>query len=330
MVGTVSVARKPHEMRFEAFREAVSHTFVPLLAETGDENSFTGAVTHNELGSLLFADVTAGPHVVRRNSRLIRRADPECYKLTLQLAGTAMITQDDRQAVMAPGDLTLYDTTRPYELRFDGPFRMIVLMFSRSLLQVPQAAVRSLTGHRIPGDNGLGMLIGPFVSGLMRRVDTTAAPADRPLCDAVLDMLAAALVDELATGSAAPNGPRQTVLLQRIKSYIDDELGDPDLGPASVAVAHHISPRYLRKLFEGEGDSVARWIRSRRLEQCRRDLGRPELCDKSVSALAGRWGFTDAAHFSRLFKSTYGQPPREYRQVALASAVPSSALPKTA
>ncbi|HKQ42432.1 MAG TPA: AraC family transcriptional regulator, partial [Pseudonocardia sp.] len=26
------------------------------------------------------------------------------------------------------------------------------------------------------------------------------------------------------------------------------------------------------------------------------------------------WGFTDAAHFSRLFRATFGQSPREYRR----------------
>jgi AraC-like DNA-binding protein len=312
---------------FEAFRETVSQTFVPLVAEPGDTNTFRGAVNHSQLGSLLLAQVTAGPHLIRRNSRIIRQADPGCYKLTLQVMGRALLRQDDREAVLGPGDLALYDTTRPYELRFDGPFRMIVLMFSRSLLHVPETSVRLLTGQRIAGDHGLGLLIGPFVSGLLRRVDGSAAPADRRLCDAVLDMLAAAVLDELRAG-ATPNGPRQAALLQRIKDYIDDELADPDLGPAGVAAAHHISPRYLRKLFEGEGESAARWIRNRRLEQCRHDLARPELCDRSVSAVAARWGLTDAAHFSRLFRSAYGQSPREYRQSVLASAW--SALPRTA
>jgi AraC-like DNA-binding protein len=329
MTGTaVRTGREPREMwRFDAFREAVSQTFVPLLAEAGDENTFEGVITHTEVGPLRLAQVTAGPHIVGRTSRLIRRADPECYKLSLQVAGKAVLRQDDREAVLAPGDLVLYDTTRPYDLRFDEPFRMIVLMFSRSLLRVPAASVRLLTGRRIPGDHGLGMLIGPFVAGLTREGDRCAATAKGCLCDAVLDMLAAALADELRCGAAPSNGPRQAAMLQRIKGYIEHQLADPDLGPASIAAVHHISPRYLRKLFEGEGDSVARWIRIRRLEQCRRDLGRPELCDKSVSTLAARWGFTDAAHFSRLFKAAYGQSPREYRHVALAASWPALETP---
>lgn len=301
---------------FDAFREAVSSTFVPLLAEPGDAGTFHGRVTHTELGSLLLAEVAAGPHVIGRSSRLIRRADPECYKLSLQVAGRGVLTQDGQQAVLAPGDLVLYDTSRPYELRFDGAFQMIVLMFSRSLLQVPEPSVRTLAGRRLPGDHGLAGLVGPFVAGLARQAGRCAVGANLALSDAVLDMLAAALADELGAGAAAANGPRQALLLRRIKSYIEDELADPDLGPAGIAAAHHISPRYLRKLFEGEGDSVARWIRSRRLEHCRRDLGRADLGDRSVSAIAARWGFADAAHFSRLFKATYGRSPREYRLVA--------------
>ncbi|MEV8610809.1 helix-turn-helix domain-containing protein [Amycolatopsis sp. NPDC051373] len=32
-----------------------------------------------------------------------------------------------------------------------------------------------------------------------------------------------------------------------------------------------------------------------------------------IAAIGRRWGFSDAAHFSRLFRSTYGRSPREYR-----------------
>jgi AraC-like DNA-binding protein len=30
--------------------------------------------------------------------------------------------------------------------------------------------------------------------------------------------------------------------------------------------------------------------------------------------VAARWGLPDSAHFSRLFRRTYGQPPAEYRR----------------
>ena len=36
--------------------------------------------------------------------------------------------------------------------------------------------------------------------------------------------------------------------------------------------------------------------------------------DASVADIGSRFGLTDAAHFSRLFKQAYGAGPREYRR----------------
>ena len=47
----------------------------------------------------------------------------------------------------------------------------------------------------------------------------------------------------------------------------------------------------------------------------------PALRSRTAAAIAAaRWRFTDAAHSSRLLESAFGQSPREYRHVALASA----------
>ncbi|MET8142711.1 helix-turn-helix transcriptional regulator [Sphaerisporangium sp. NPDC005288] len=80
-----------------------------------------------------------------------------------------------------------------------------------------------------------------------------------------------------------------------------------------IAAAHHISLRYLNKLFHAEGRTVAGWIRERRLEQCRRDLAEPLLAGYPINAIAARWGFTSPAHFSQAFRSAYGLSPRDFR-----------------
>ncbi|WP_416442839.1 helix-turn-helix domain-containing protein [Leucobacter sp. HNU] len=58
---------------------------------------------------------------------------------------------------------------------------------------------------------------------------------------------------------------------------------------------------------------MSAYIRSQRLEHCRRDLTNPALTDRPVSAIAARWGFIDAAHFSRVFRAHFGSTPREVR-----------------
>ncbi len=69
-------------------------------------------------------------------------------------------------------------------------------------------------------------------------------------------------------------------------------------------------------MFETAGLSVCDFIRSARLDRCRRDLIDPAFADQSISAIASRWGLPSAPHFSRLFRKAYGCSPREFRRTA--------------
>ncbi|GAA3001965.1 helix-turn-helix domain-containing protein [Actinokineospora diospyrosa] len=106
-------------------------------------------------------------------------------------------------------------------------------------------------------------------------------------------------------------------LLRDIHEFIDARLADPDLTPADIAAAVHVSPRQLYRLFETEGTTVAKWIRDRRLERCRADLLATQ--DTGVSVVGARWGIPDSSYFSRVFRQRYGCAPRDYRRSGLAA-----------
>jgi len=107
-------------------------------------------------------------------------------------------------------------------------------------------------------------------------------------------------------------------ILLNVQSFVEANLGDPELDPERIARATFISTRYLHKLFEAEGTSVCRWIRETRLERCRRDMLDPALADETILAVASRWGLPGPEHFSRLFRSAYGCSPSELRREAKA------------
>ena len=101
--------------------------------------------------------------------------------------------------------------------------------------------------------------------------------------------------------------------LLRAQAYIDEHLGEPALGPAQIAAAHYISTRHLHGVFHERGESVSAWIRTRRLERSRGDLLDPLQRDRMIGSIATRWGFVDAAHFSRLYKAAFDESPSETR-----------------
>ena len=115
--------------------------------------------------------------------------------------------------------------------------------------------------------------------------------------------------------SAVPAENQQQAMMVRIQAFIEHHLGDPGLSPAMIAAAHHVSVRTLHNLYEPGEHTVSGWIRHRRLERCRQDLLNPDLRDRPVGSIGTRWGFQDAAVFSRLFRRAYGLPPGEYRTI---------------
>ncbi|AKG43801.1 AraC family transcriptional regulator [Streptomyces xiamenensis] len=108
--------------------------------------------------------------------------------------------------------------------------------------------------------------------------------------------------------------PPQRELFLVVQQYIRERLSDPDLSPSTIACAHHISLRHLHRLFRLHGLTVAAWIRRQRLEGCRRDLTDLAKFAQPIQSIAVRWGFTDNAHFSRVFRAAYGYPPSHLRR----------------
>jgi AraC family transcriptional regulator, positive regulator of tynA and feaB len=72
----------------------------------------------------------------------------------------------------------------------------------------------------------------------------------------------------------------------------------------------HVSPRTLQRAFAATGESAAAYIRHRRLEQAR--LALTSTSNRvSITELAAYWQFADSSHFTRSFKTYYGQTPTE-------------------
>ncbi|MFF3582382.1 aldehyde dehydrogenase family protein [Streptomyces mirabilis] len=132
----------------------------------------------------------------------------------------------------------------------------------------------------------------PFLRGLARQVRELQGVGEHRLADSAVDLVSALLAQH---GSSSAH----------------------ELGPDRIAAAHDISRRYLYKLLAEQGHTVSGWIRERRLTQCRRDLGDPALAHLPVGAVAGRWGFPDAGHFSHVVKPAEQTPMTTVRLVQL-------------
>jgi AraC-like DNA-binding protein len=292
------------------FRAAVNDSFVPLQVSSAHPDGFRGIIRGAQVDELHITDVRATEHVVERTPELIARGDSPYFKVSMMLAGSGMLIQDGREALLGPGDLAIYDTDRPYTLAFDDTFRTMVMMVPRHLVAVPSEVLGQLTAVRMSGSEGVGALVAPYLSQLADNLDQVVGATGARLLHSAVDLLTTVFTREL--GLDAANDPHRA-LVQRIHAHIDRNLGSPQLGPSSIAAAHFISTRHLHGLFREQGTTISTWIRMRRLQQCQRTLVDPASAARPVAAIAAQWGFPDAAHFSRVFKATFGVSPSEFR-----------------
>ena len=305
----------PPAHRHDAWRSIVCDTLGPLDFRSDPDVPLWGEIEAGRLGPVNVGRVqTSTPHSVHRTPGLIRRGSSELYRVVLAMSGRPRLEQDGRAAQLRPGEFAIYDFARPYELAYDSAVQLAVFGFPRDLLALPADSAGRLTAVPISGDQGTGALASPLLRRVVLDLETYRPASAARLCTVMMDLLTTAVAERAGQTASLQIELRERTLLVRIHAFIEQHLGEADLSPGVVAAAHHVSVRYLHRLFEAQETTVAAWIRRRRLERCRRDLADPALGAVPVAALAARWGLPDSAHFSRLFRRTYGLPPAEYRR----------------
>lgn len=307
---------EPVASRADYWRHVVDTTIAPLALRIGGQSDFSSRIHTGDVGPVRVTEMLVPPAELTRSERLVRQMDPDMCKIDVQLAGSMVVGQSDREAQLDPGDFTLVDLSRPCHWA-NTPGRVVAVAFPRARLPIRQNDVARLTGVRIPGDDGIARLVSQLAGQLVDHIGDEADSAR--LGTALLDLLTVALAERLDRTESVPKEARGRALLLRIQAFIEERLSDPELSPQVIADAHHVSVRYLYGLFETQGETVAAWVRRRRLEQCRRELLDPASRMQLVSTIGARWGFTNPDHFSRAFRAAYGHSPSEYREAPRAT-----------
>ncbi|MFD3533789.1 AraC family transcriptional regulator [Streptomyces sp. NPDC058664] len=256
------------------------------------------------------------------------REDGNHLYLGMHVRGPVMSVRQGTARPLEPNDLVFCDPARRHLLRFGDDCQMVFFRIPRCHPGVTGPELDRVLGVPVSGGEGLGALVSGFLTSLATELATEtrphrSAPGDR-LARTAVHLLSVLVVELLETDAADDAADAQGVgaeTLSRIRAYVEGHLMDPDLTPESIARAHHISVRYLHKLFQNDGTTVSQWVRSRRLESCRIELGRSHR-RFTVASVARRWGFSSPSHFSRTFRGAYGMSPREWQSLAASAFAP--------
>ncbi|NYT67008.1 helix-turn-helix domain-containing protein [Pusillimonas noertemannii] len=231
--------------------------------------------------------------------------------VSVQKQGETHLKQADRECVTQPGDIFIFDPSSPFRLESSTTHVYSMYVPRRALLEhVPH--VSKLTATRIDGKAGAAALLRVMLDELFSLAPSLKPQALPPLSSIFPQLVSTVLLSQEQFDGVGPSR-MNAFHKSKILSFIQANLHDPSLNATSIAQGVGLSTRYVYQLFEDESMSLMKWVWAQRLEQCRRQIMSPVLRNKSISEIAYDWGFSDTAHFSRVFKAAYKQTPRECR-----------------
>ena len=296
--------------RDEVWRHVVSATHLPWTLDVPrDPGPVAGTwVRRRELGDLRLIDCHAAPCAGQRQRRDLAGTDGEYIGVLLVSAGMEVLSQSGHELLMRPGDIVAWDSVRPARFAVLEPLRKQTLLVPRGRFQQMLPRPELVTARHVPAGAGTDLLRSYLRALSGADLEPAAAFAAG---NAALELLGAALGAVITPNRAAA----RDAMRARITQHIEARLGDREaLRPRRIAAANAISVRSLHGLFQETGDTVGAYVRRRTLHRARTELTRPPW--PTVTAVAHRWGFADAAGFSRSFRAQYGQAPSDAQRQA--------------
>ena len=318
MITRFTTAAVPVQDRAELLRDAVWRSVVKVeIDHQAAPQDLDVSVTVAPFGAVELCSVHATPVHVRRTPALARLLEEPAVFVGLQVTGSSVVIQHGRSATLQPGEFTLYDTASPYTLLNSGGMDQHFFRFPREALALPDGALTAVAATTFGADHPIAGFTASYLARLATQADLQDSPHAEALGQPTIEVLRAAIATRLDDrGLARPS--LEATLEARILDHLRRHLTDPELSAQRVAAALHISVRYLYAVLERSGIVLGDWVRSHRLEACRRELARADLRQATIASIAFRWGFKDAATFSRAFKAEFGMSPREWRELSRA------------
>lgn len=234
-----------------------------------------------------------------------------CLWLAVPLDGVFLVEHGGSPVSLRPGDILYGPAGHASTLRLPDHFAMLYLRIPQALLHPRLLNLKVLSIGTLTCRAAVNRIFVKLLQSIVSELEELTAEHIRPIEVAISEFVVSSLAESSALGCFDVAGASN---FHRICQAIEQQLGNGELTLEDVSHQQHVSARYIQKLFQQANLSFSQYVRQRRLEHCRADLTSAAHRKLSISEICFRWGFNDAAHFSRSFRADYGTSPRDYRR----------------
>jgi AraC-binding-like domain len=90
------------------------------------------------------------------------------FQAAILTKGAASLHQEGRIAQLTPGDLVVYENSRPFIWTFSDPWAVTVLSIPCDTLRLTDSERRAMSARGLPGRNSLSGVVARFILDLTR------------------------------------------------------------------------------------------------------------------------------------------------------------------
>jgi AraC-like DNA-binding protein len=287
----------------------IAEAYFPLHLSFRDAARFSGRLERRELGPVSLSRLRTEALSYERQPRHLRDGGKEEYLIAIPARSPIEFRQLGRDVRCDPGGFIVERGNEPYRFAYHAANDLCVLKVSKQTLSEKLSRPDRFCAQVFDGRTGIGNLFSETARQL-QVLQLTDRRSAHVLGRQLVELLALTLDQETGDDEQVRSSV-QAAHLRRAKQVIIDTLPNQDLSPSTVANACGISKRYLHELFSSSNTTVSQFIREQRLAAARDAL---QLTPHdSIADVAYRFGFSDQAQFSRLFRAMFDVTPSGFR-----------------
>lgn len=307
---TLDLRQVERRDRRAAWERVMADRLVPMgvnLAPDADEEN-PGMCRSLDLSDIKVSQWECPALNVVRTKRSIEATDTEVLMLLTASSGNQTFESESGTAHIESRTGLISTSRVAYTSAVSTGLR------KRSVI-IPFAALAAYdTGGTIPDclmldqSRPLARLLISFVESMGAHVASMDAAEVDAARQALLTLVAGMI---RSSTSAAYDGPALLPALRsQLNVWIKENLRAGPIRVVDMAKAFNVSSRTVHRAFSLTGDTVGSVVRTQRIAGARRDIVATNL---PIGSIAYRWGYYDASHFGREFRTFMSMSPSDYR-----------------
>ncbi|CAN7235223.1 AraC family transcriptional regulator [Bradyrhizobium sp. LjRoot220] len=301
---------------YEVFSRSTSRRYCAPLDETCHTDVRIWTLGPADACTVRVQRVTLSHSIETHRPRELLSDGSDDLVLNIQEAGDTCVSQCGMQATAAAGGAILTSNADVSTIAFRGPVRFTSIALPRRVMMALAPRAEDAIVKPAGSDSAVLHLLISYLAVAEEQSATQSPDLARAVAAHIHDLCALAIgASRDAAEIARGRGLRQA----RLRMLKEDIASNLTLGPvtaAALAQRHRMTPRYVHKLFEGEGVSLSQFVRAQRLARVHRNLTDPRHAGRAIGELAFDAGYGDLSTFNHDFRRCYGMTPSALRAAA--------------